>query len=145
MVGASTGSFSIGSMINSYYSSPVATEAAELVINADLVRRNLRIHYAKISNIDLRDFILLINNNAETDLSDWGMSAFADLTAGQKTKLRLYYSYCIGEMIFLQDQDAKFLYDRMKILKKQIYNQLVPLSSGSYEYELERISNSQSE
>jgi hypothetical protein len=142
MIGLSIGSQPAGSTINSYYSSTVATEAAEIVMNADLVRRNLRIHYAKISNLDLRDFIRMINDNVEADLSTWGMSAFADLTDGQKAKVRLYYSYVIGEMIFLQDDSTKILYDRMKVLKKQIYNQLVPLSSGSYEYELERISNS---
>jgi hypothetical protein len=144
MSGISIGSGPVGSMINSYYTTTVVTAAAEIVMNADIVRRSLRVHYAKISNIELRDFIRIINDNVETDLSEWGMNSFTDLTDGQKAKLRLYYSYAIGEMIFLQDSDNPKLYERMKMLKKQIYSQMVPLSSGSYEYELERISNSQS-
>lgn len=128
-----------GDSINPYYSVSVAS-VSDVVMSADIVRRNLRIHYAKISNLEIRDFVLLVNNNVSADLSSWGMSSFANLTDGQKANLRLYYSYVIGEMIFLHEDETK-LYERMKLLKKQIFSKLTTLSSGSYEYELERISN----
>lgn len=143
MNGNTIASQSVGSMPNSYYAPEVMT-VSEVVLNADTVRRFLRVHYAKITNYDLSDFISLFNAQSVVDLSDWGLSAFASLTDAQKALLRMYYSYSIGEMIFLHDEDAKGLSERMNSLKKKIRSQLVPLSTGTYEYELERLSNSYS-
>jgi hypothetical protein len=136
----SIGSTPVGSMMNSYYSTPLVVLAEEKVMNADIVRRNLRMHYGKITNIELRDFVELVNDNVAAKLSEWGLSAWADLTEGQKRLVRLYFSYWIGEMILLEDNNEK-LQAKIKILKRQAYSQLVPLSSGSTEYELKRISD----
>jgi hypothetical protein len=136
----SIGSIPVGSMMNSYYTTPIVVLAEEKVMNADIVRRNLRMHYGRITNIELKDFIDLVNDNVAVKLSEWGLSAWADLTEGQKRLVRLYFSYWIGEMILLEDNNEK-LQAKIKILKRQAYRQLVPLSSGSREYELTRISN----
>ena len=144
MNGLIPGNQPLGSVQNSYVSATVAT-VTENVMNADIVRRNLRIHYAKITNIDLRDFIELVNDNVETNLSEWGLSTWTALSDGQQRLLRLYFSYWIGEMILFQESDNKIQYERIKELKKKIYSQLVPLSTGTYEYELKRLSDPDSQ
>jgi hypothetical protein len=135
----SIGNMPVGSMPNSYYSATVAT-VTDKPMNSDIVRRTLRMHYSKITNYELKDFIDLVNDNVENKLSEWELSAWADLAEGQKRLVRLYFSYWIGEMILLEDGNEK-LQAKIKSLKRQAYSQLVPLSSGSTEYELKRISD----
>jgi hypothetical protein len=135
----SIGNMPVGSMPNSYYSATVAT-VTDKPMNSDIVRRTLRMHYSKITNYELKDFIDLVNDNVENKLSEWELSAWADLAEGQKRLVRLYFSYWIGEMILLEEGNEK-IQAKIKSLKNQAYKQLVGLGSSSREYELKRISD----